>query len=338
MPPAAKFCSVCDTDMKKDSNPLLCGRCDLYFHASCDVEYNSASKADLAVLSRYKVICVKCSVSGNPSPATEIDSRISDLSSKFEAKFEGMQASLAAVMKKLDTMTEERESSDDDDDVRSSGIHEAEGAACLGDEEFKTPKGRKNRHHKRPATHPIINTADMRKVILEIREKEKTEKCLVVSRVPESKADSAKQRERDDFESAVELLRAVFNYDGSHPTPVDVFRLGKPTAGYDRLLKVEFRHSFESSLVLRNAPNLKGQTKFGKAYIRPSFTREQQQKSAALYEALKKKKEAGDDDYFILKSGLYPDSWKLCKKKSEEDHNLPPGAGGKPYGTPPPVK
>ena len=326
MPPAAKFCSVCDTDMKKDSNPLLCGRCDLHFHASCDAEYNSASKADLAVLSRYKVICAKCSVSGNSIPATEVDSRISDLSCKFE----GMQASLATVLKKLDSMTEERENSDDDDDVRSTGTQEA----SVNDEEFKTPKGRKNKHHKRPAAHPVINTADMRKVILEVREKEKTEKCLVFSRVPESKADTAKQRGRDDLESAMELLSAVFNYDGSHPSPVDVFRLGKPTVGYDRLLKVEFRHTFEASLVLRNAPNLKGQTKFGKAFIRPSFTRDQQQKSAALYAALQKKKEEGHDDYFILKNGLYPDSWKLCKKKTEDDTRGPDG--GKPYGTPPP--
>ena len=325
-------CLVCSKDTIRDT-ALQCGRCELLFHATCDAEYKDANRAEIAVLSRYKVICCKCSIDRRPEFEADIDARFSELT----AQIKDNRSSLASVLSKLDVIASKQDSSESSDDNSSEYSDANENAP--DEEGFQVQESKKKKKSRKPAP-PLITTADMRKAILEAREKEKTEKCLVLRGVPESEADSRTDREKEDFDVATKILAAVYGNDGSEPIPVEVFRLGKPSDEFHRLLKVELRRSYEQSQTLRLAYQLKNHPEFSKIFIRPSFSKEQQKISADLHAALKKaKEEDGDSEAFILRKGLYPESWKLATRRDKDTHaeNLPKTNGMQHgYGQPPP--
>ncbi|VDP11790.1 unnamed protein product [Heligmosomoides polygyrus] len=104
-------------------------------------------------------------------------------------------------------------------------------------------------------------------------------RSIIISGVPELADASIERRVRYDMLSVHNILFHI----GVECLPVSVYRLGRPTASRNRLLKVIFPCSFFQRLAIRRASRLRTFPEKG-VYIRASLTQEERARRREAHE------------------------------------------------------
>ncbi|KAL6731782.1 hypothetical protein Aduo_002611 [Ancylostoma duodenale] len=120
-----------------------------------------------------------------------------------------------------------------------------------------------------PAKHdsPTTKTSDNVKISEFLEEKERL-RSVVISNIPESSDPYAVNLGTYDGD----CLRKIFNHLSIECSPLAYYRMGRPSPGRPRLMKVVFPSRYYRDKILRNAPRMKYFPAPG-VYIRPSLTR-----------------------------------------------------------------
>ncbi|EYC23148.1 hypothetical protein Y032_0466g1960 [Ancylostoma ceylanicum] len=105
-------------------------------------------------------------------------------------------------------------------------------------------------------------------VISEFLEEKERLRSIVISNIPESADPNAVNRGIYDGD----CLRKIFNHLSIECSPLAYYRMGKPSPGRPRLMKVVFPSRYYRDKILRNAPRLKYFPAPG-VYIRPSLSK-----------------------------------------------------------------
>ena len=127
----------------------------------------------------------------------------------------------------------------------------------------------------------------------EIEDRDRRKMNLIISGVPGKTDGSVEERKAVDAKFVKGLLEdlSVFN-DGMR---FQTYRIGKPSKGGHRLLKVAFCDLAHKQDVLWKAKHLRDMPSYRHVYINPDLTFLQRQDRKLLMEELKARREAGDD-------------------------------------------
>ncbi|CAK5013421.1 unnamed protein product [Meloidogyne enterolobii] len=126
-----------------------------------------------------------------------------------------------------------------------------------------------------------IQKLQMRDTLLELIEDEKQQKSVVITNLPESNCEHAKDRVAEDFEQVKEILDLC----DVECKPSQVYRMGT-IAGRPRLLKVELPTRFFARKFLLNKSKLKN-SKFNNLFVRKSLSKAQRAERSRLIEICK---------------------------------------------------
>lgn len=97
-----------------------------------------------------------------------------------------------------------------------------------------------------------------------------------------------------DVDIANDILVVIDN--SAVATPDDVFRIGKPSPGKPRLLKVRFKQIETCRMVLRKRAALKNTNNFSKIFISNDRTRKQQEYFKMIQNKIDTRKNNGEKD------------------------------------------
>ena len=129
-------------------------------------------------------------------------------------------------------------------------------------------------------------------VIEEVEDRQRRQKNVIISGIPEQKTGDADERKKADAEIVEELMQELsVNKDDI----ARIHRIGKPGIGTGRLLKATFRDHETRQEMLRKARQLRNIPAHRKTFINPDLTLNQRNERKVLNEELKKRRGMGED-------------------------------------------
>ena len=163
------------------------------------------------------------------------------------------------------------------------------------------------------------------KAINDYREREERKCNLIVHNVPEPRVDSMDKKGDDELS-----LRRIFEITKTEEVEiVELTRLGKPTAGKDRLIKIELRSVSDKHKVLGGTKHLR--TKVGndyvhewsKVFITPDQTKEERTKSMNLKKELERRRKDEKNDKLIIYRGSIIDKKSIASARTDTSTGTP---------------
>lgn len=147
-----------------------------------------------------------------------------------------------------------------------------------------------------------LGPPDFNKIAQEVENRAHKKFNLVISGVPEPVTGSSEARAVSDSSTCTEILETL----GIGPDDVcEVSRLGRPSAGRDRLLRVRCRQMSARNEALRRARDLRKHTKFRGVFINPDRTPMQQLSHKELISELNHRKR-NNEDVVIFRNKVIP--------------------------------
>ena len=130
----------------------------------------------------------------------------------------------------------------------------------------------------------VVTTKTVKEAVRAANEEEERSKNLIVYGVSESEDSDWNEIYNNKLNEVVKSIHETTVTDGSLPTALNVYRLGKKEPNKTRPIKAEFGSSIDVDTILKNAHKLKANSDFKSVYLSPNRTKEQRAAHSKLVE------------------------------------------------------
>ena len=290
---------MCGEPVRSSDLGVLCDKCDLWFHASCQ----NIPKAAYEALVQFKVLswfCPDCKKSLKVSDASHLRS--------LEAKVDQIDKSMKDHMKLVaQSMKEQEKAVQDQTRILERSVKEihsqkstyadivkgscSEMVEKVSAKISSIPQGSSTEADPRNMTG-IVKAFD------DFVDKDRRKNNLVVHNLPEDVAGSVAERSERDTKLFQEVIKDSFKMNVA---VAKSFRVGKSVENRERLLIVTLETPGVKQDVLRMAPQLRNSVKWSNIYITPDLTPAEREAARKVREELARRRKAGETNLTIRK-------------------------------------
>jgi hypothetical protein len=127
--------------------------------------------------------------------------------------------------------------------------------------------------------------------LTQMLEENKRASSLVISGLPESDGNTAKDRQISDQR----VVADIFDELDVNTSVVECYRIGQKTGEKPRLLKVQVSNVHSKRQILNASQQLKDSTKFSHIYLQPAMTAAEREEAFKLRQEVRRRREENED-------------------------------------------